>query len=245
MKKIINYIYIIFFSALFPAYYAINDTVNLADHLIHSIEVCYGTSEENTGVSFTLSDNPEKITVIGLEIPWWILYGPSSSLEALAQNFEFDSRLKIMQNLDDIGQPYNCEGWANSCGGVSYDIIDDGSNGADDYFLQSLFGLNNYFHSIVILDENMVFRYFFDAWYDTINTSDLIEIIRDMLNSIDYTLGDFNYDSNLDILDVILIVNIIIYENELDQSTASMIDMNYDSQIDITDVIEVINIILL
>ena len=150
-----------------------------------------------------------------------------------------------MQNLDDIGQPYNCEGWANSCGGVSYDIIDDGSNGADDYFLQSLFGLNNYFHSIVILDENMVFRYFFDAWYDTINTSDLIEIIRDMLNSIDYTLGDFNYDSNLDILDVILIVNIIIYENELDQSTASMIDMNYDSQIDITDVIEVINIILL
>ena len=67
---IINSISIIIFSILFPAYYAINDTVNLADHLIHSIEVCYGTSEENTGVSFTLSDNPDKITVIGLEIPW-------------------------------------------------------------------------------------------------------------------------------------------------------------------------------
>lgn len=149
-----------------------------------------------------------------------------------------------MQNLDDIGQPYSCEGWANSCGGVSYDIIDDGSNGANDYFLQSLFGLNNYFHSIIILDGNMVFRYFFDAWYDTISTDNLIAIIEQMLLEIDYTLGDITFDSNLDILDVILIVSIIINDNGLHPSTSSMIDMNYDGSIDIADVIQLVNVII-
>ena len=71
MKKIINYtINIIFASIIFPAYYAIGDTVNVTEHLNHPIETCYGVESDDTGSSFSLGDNIGKIMVIGLEIPW-------------------------------------------------------------------------------------------------------------------------------------------------------------------------------
>jgi len=51
--------------------------------------------------------------------------------------------------------------------------------------------------------------------------------------------GDINNDSNIDILDVIQLVNIII--NDINESFA---DINNDQNIDILDVIQLVNIIL-
>ena len=57
-------------------------------------------------------------------------------------------------------------------------------------------------------------------------------------------IGDLNDDGIINILDVILIVNIIIYESPLDEITAHISDINNDSNIDILDVILIVNYIL-
>ena len=54
-----------------------------------------------------------------------------------------------------------------------------------------------------------------------------------------FELGDINNDSNIDILDVIQLVNIIL--NDINESFA---DINNDQNIDILDVIQLVNIIL-
>ena len=57
-------------------------------------------------------------------------------------------------------------------------------------------------------------------------------------------IGDLNDDGNINILDVILIVNIIIYESDLDEITAHISDINNDSNIDILDIVLIVNYIL-
>ena len=61
---------IIVLSFSFASYYTIGDTVNVEDHLNHPIEICHETDENNAGDVLSLSDNADRITVIGLEIPW-------------------------------------------------------------------------------------------------------------------------------------------------------------------------------
>ena len=58
-------------------------------------------------------------------------------------------------------------------------------------------------------------------------------------NFIFYTVGDFNGDGDINILDVVLIVNLILYGNyDID------CDLNQDSFINILDIIQLVNIIL-
>ena len=54
-------------------------------------------------------------------------------------------------------------------------------------------------------------------------------------------LGDMNDDYSVDIQDVVIIINTIVYNNEIDFESA---DINGDGSIDILDIISVINIIL-
>ena len=57
-------------------------------------------------------------------------------------------------------------------------------------------------------------------------------------------LGDINFDTNLDILDVVIMINIIldIYEPSSQQILAA--DMNNDDMINIQDIILLVNEIL-
>ena len=155
-------------------------------------------------------------------------------MEELAQNYESEDRLSIIQNLDDIGQPFTCESWSGYCGGESYDIVDDG----DDYFLYNLFALDNYFHSIAILDHNMVFRHYFEC--NTIGLEGLTEIIEEILAEIDLVLGDLNQDQAVDILDIMIGIN-MIFELENYNTFA---DLNSDNMVDILDLILIVQIIL-
>ena len=45
-------------------------------------------------------------------------------LEEITNHYQYDNRVSVMQNLDDIGQPYDCEGWANFNDTDSFNIID-------------------------------------------------------------------------------------------------------------------------
>ena len=154
-------------------------------------------------------------------------------LEEITNHYQYDDRVSVMQNLDDIGQPYDCEGWANFNDTDSFNIIDDGNG----YFLLSLFAIDNYWHGTVIIDHNMVFRYY--GCGNTNNTENLINIIDNILFQIDSSVGDMNNDGGLNIQDIILIVNLII-NNEYNNSG----DFNLDDVVNILDIIQLINIIL-
>ncbi|MAV64092.1 MAG: hypothetical protein CMG00_02755, partial [Candidatus Marinimicrobia bacterium] len=67
-------------------------------------------------------------------------------------------------------------------------------------------------------------------------------IIFIMISSV-YTqcLGDMNDDYTVDIQDVVIIVNIVIYDDEIYNDAT---DINYDGNINILDIIGVVNIIL-
>ena len=54
-------------------------------------------------------------------------------------------------------------------------------------------------------------------------------------------LGDVNDDYNVDVQDVVIIINTIVYNNEIDFELA---DVNGDESIDVLDIISVVNIIL-
>ena len=152
-------------------------------------------------------------------------------LEAVAQHFESDQRVFIMQNLDGINQPYSCEMWAAFGQIDSYNLVDDG----DDYEMHNLFSLNDYWHSIAILDQNMEFRYF---TYQP-NTEIMIDVIQVILDETDWLMGDTNLDQTIDILDVITVVNHIIEGNYNYLS-----DINQDQIINVQDIVLLIQIIL-
>jgi len=71
----------------------------------------------------------------------------------------------------------------------------------------------------------------------------MIYVIEQLINQ-DITIGDINFDTSIDILDVVLIVNMIL--GVLDPSEAESIaaDLNFDGVINILDVVQIVNIIL-
>ena len=55
--------------------------------------------------------------------------------------------------------------------------------------------------------------------------------------------GDLNYDGQFDVLDIILIVNVILYGPN-DECDSILSDLNDDSQINVLDIVSIINLIL-
>ena len=86
---------------------------------------------------------------------------------------------------------------------------------------------------IVILDHNMVYRYYGNSTYQAINT------IQEILSEVTWIVGDINFDESVDILDVILIVN-----NVLDGNYNFHSDLNQDHFLNIQDIILLIGDIL-
>ena len=56
--------------------------------------------------------------------------------------------------------------------------------------------------------------------------------------------GDLNFDSSLDILDIVLLVNIIFEEFEPSQNQLDAADLNEDTIIDVIDIVTLVNLIL-
>ena len=57
-------------------------------------------------------------------------------------------------------------------------------------------------------------------------------------------LGDVNFDSSLDVIDIVLLVSYIVGSSEFNQNQIIASDFNEDDSIDILDTITLINIIL-
>ena len=86
---------------------------------------------------------------------------------------------------------------------------------------------------VVILDPNMVYRYY---------GSDINEIystVEEILSETIWIAGDINFDQIINIQDIVLLVNLVL-SNEYNE----LADMNSDEIINIQDIILLINIIL-
>ena len=68
----------------------------------------------------------------------------------------------------------------------------------------------------------------------------MIDIIEELLDLNEYNLGDINQDGILNILDVVLIINIILFDNNYNE----LADLNQDNGINILDVVILISMIL-
>ena len=64
------------------------------------------------------------------------------------------------------------------------------------------------------------------------------------LGDIEYLMGDINFDNEVNILDVVLIVGYILDSQEFSNDQILYSDMNQDGTVDILDIVVMINLIL-
>ena len=139
-------------------------------------------------------------------------------------------------NLDDLGQPYSCEEWSNLSNNPLL-IIDDGT---DNYFY-NMFNYQDAWPSHILIGHDMEIYY----KENSISTWLTNQYIQQMLDDcgelclLDTSLADINLDGVINILDIIELSNIILYNNSSDIG-----DINSDGAINILDIITIVNIIL-
>ena len=147
-------------------------------------------------------------------------------LEDISAYYSNDDRIVVIENLDDIGQPYSCEQWSN--GLENHQIFtDDGLY----YPIYDMLSIENYYAGRAIIDYNKVFRYL------GIENSEVISLVDSML--LDWSLGDLNSDQIINILDIIEVINII-----LNASYNNAADMNQDGILNVLDVVALVNQVL-
>jgi len=152
----------------------------------------------------------------------------------MVQEYSDDNRILILENFDEVEQPYTCEQWGAFAEENLPMIFTDGTP-AWDFFLWDLFSLNCSAGTIVI-DHNMRIRHVLDYFpSDTLNSV----IIPELLVELEESISDINGDGLINILDIISLVNLILY-NSLNEFG----DVNQDGQINILDIMVVVNIIL-
>ena len=59
--------------------------------------------------------------------------------------------------------------------------------------------------------------------------------------SVTYSQCDANYDGNIDVIDVVLIVNMILGNQELELEVS---DLNNDQELNVVDIVILVNLIL-
>ena len=61
-----------------------------------------------------------------------------------------------------------------------------------------------------------------------------------VVSDISYMLGDVNYDSTIDVLDIVLILEIIIFDSDVINTA----DYNQDNEINVIDIVQIVSVIL-
>jgi len=211
-------------SFLFSSYYTIGDTV-ITSHQNEAFDVCYGEYPDN---ELKLSHFNGKISIFGLSTAWW----PTDctfSLEALIDSVGNDSRIIFFESFDDPGQPYSCAQWGD-LGQIGIPTIVAPN---EQYQIHSWFSLQGYFGEIVVLDPNMVYRYYGS------NTNEILNTIEQILLESNWINGDIDFNQIVNVQDVVLLVNFI-----LNSSYSFSADVNNDESVNIQDIIVIISIIL-
>ena len=152
----------------------------------------------------------------------------------MVNEYSDDNRILIVENFDEINQPYSCEQWGLFAD-ENLPIIFTDNTPASDFFLWDMFTLNCSSGTIVI-DHNMKIRYVLDYFpeNDLYNT-----IIPDLMVELENSRHDINGDGQINILDIISLANIILYDN-----LNELADINQDGEVNLLDIMMIISIIL-
>ena len=152
----------------------------------------------------------------------------------MVNEYSDDNRILIVENFDEVEQPYTCEAWGAFAEENLPMIFTDGTP-AWDFFLWDMFTLNCSSGTIVI-DHNMKIRYVLDYFpeNDLYNT-----IIPELMVELENSRHDINGDGQINILDIISLANIILYDN-----LNGLGDVNQDGEVNLLDIMMIISIIL-
>jgi len=152
----------------------------------------------------------------------------------MVQEYSDDNRVLIVENFDEFEQPYTCDQWGAFSEENIPMIFTDGTP-IWDFFLWDMFSLDCSAGTIVI-DHNMCIRHVLDYFpADSLNSS----ILPALLVELEDSRLDINGDGLINILDIISLANIILYEN-----LNELGDVNQDDEANILDIIAVVNFIL-
>ena len=152
----------------------------------------------------------------------------------MVNEYSNDDRILIVENFDEIQQPYSCEQWGDFAEENLPMIFTDGTSSGD-FFLWDVFSLNCSSGTIVI-DHNMRIRYILD-YFPSENLNDIV--IPELLVELEDSRSDINGDDLINILDIISLANIIL-SGHLDE----LGDVNQDYEVNILDILVIVNLIL-
>ena len=152
----------------------------------------------------------------------------------MVQEYSDEDRVLIVENFDEVEQPYTCEAWGAFSEENLPMIFTDGTP-AWDFFLWDMFSLYCSAGTIVI-DHNMRIRHVLDYFpSDSLNSI----IIPELLVELEDSRHDINGDGQINILDIISLANIILYDN-----LNELGDINQDGETNILDIMAIVNFIL-
>ena len=119
-------------------------------------------------------------------------------------------------------------------------LFDPGSNGGvdggDTYDLYYLPNDGSPYPRDFIINADGILEYA----NNEIDIAWMIDIIQNLLDLNEQIIGDINQDGILNVLDVILMINIILFDNNYDE----LADLNGDDIINILDIIVLVSMIL-
>ena len=158
------------------------------------------------------------------------------------QQYEDNEHVKFLIGLSDLNQPYSCQDWGNVPNGGASQIIHDTSSQ-----IWSLFESSGAVPSTVWIDHNMQIHSMANntgSWSLTNKIEEMLENCGSLCQESNVMLGDLNFDENINIQDVILIINFILNNSTPEGDEVIAADFNVDGIINILDVIQVVQQIL-
>ena len=139
---------------------------------------------------------------------------------------------------------YSCFEWAGLYTDLgSYDNNPLILNGDPEHHIWHMFSGTTY-SAYAFIDHNMIVRYLLDEPnLNDFKFNYIPELLLEKYGCVDFEdvcmPGDINFDSSIDVFDIVIIVEIILMEH-----FNYIIDMNFDGTINIIDIIDILNIIL-
>ena len=158
------------------------------------------------------------------------------------QQYEDNEHVKFLIGLSDLNQPYSCQDWGNVPNGGASQIIHDTSSQ-----IWSLFESSGAVPSTVWIDHNMQIHSMANntgSWSLTNKIEEMLENCGSLCQESNVMLGDTNFDENINIQDVILIINFILNNSTLEGDEVIAADFNVDGIINVLDVINLVNSII-
>ena len=158
------------------------------------------------------------------------------------QQYEDNEHVKFLIGLSDLNQPYSCQDWGNVPNGGASQIIHDTSSQ-----IWSLFESSGAVPSTVWIDHNMQIHSMGNntgSWSLTNKIEEMLENCGSLCQESNVMLGDTNFDENINIQDVILIINFILNNSIPEGDEVIAADFNVDGIINILDVIQIVQQIL-